>query len=126
MKFAAVICLGAVIRGDTDHYEYIAGEAARGVMEASLTTGVPIIFGILTCATEEQALDRIGEHEFLTEQTAGEVADQALAAGQQYDHEANHHAWKREREGQHGDQYGPARKAVSLQEQASCLPGTQP
>jgi 6,7-dimethyl-8-ribityllumazine synthase len=62
-KYAAVVCLGAVIRGDTDHYEFIAGEAARGVMEASLATGVPVIFGILTCATEEQALDRAGGKE---------------------------------------------------------------
>jgi len=62
-KYSAVVCLGAVIRGDTDHYEFIAGEAARGVMEASLATGVPVIFGILTCATEEQALDRAGGKE---------------------------------------------------------------
>ena len=62
-KYAAVVCLGAVIRGDTDHYEYVAGEAARGVAEASMTTGVPVIFGILTCQTEEQALDRAGGKE---------------------------------------------------------------
>ena len=62
-KYAAVVCLGAVIRGDTDHYEYVASEAARGVAEASMTTGVPVIFGILTCQTEEQALDRAGGKE---------------------------------------------------------------
>src|SRR5437660_3348860 len=62
-KYAAVVCLGAVIRGDSDHYEYVAGAAARGVAEASITTGVPVIFGILTCATEEQALDRAGGKE---------------------------------------------------------------
>jgi 6,7-dimethyl-8-ribityllumazine synthase len=62
-KYLAVVCLGAVIRGDTDHYEYVAGEAARGVAQASMTTGVPVIFGILTCATEEQALDRAGGKE---------------------------------------------------------------
>src|SRR5207245_1807632 len=62
-KYAAVVCLGAVIRGDTDHYEHVAGEAARGVAEASMTTGVPVIFGILTCQTEEQALDRAGGKE---------------------------------------------------------------
>src|SRR5207244_10037679 len=61
--YVAVVCLGTVIRGDTDHYEYVAGEAARGVAEASMTTGVPVIFGILTCATEEQALDRAGGKE---------------------------------------------------------------
>jgi len=58
--YAAVVCLGAVIRGATDHYDFIASEAARGVAQAGLTTGVPVIFGILTCATEEQALDRAG------------------------------------------------------------------
>jgi 6,7-dimethyl-8-ribityllumazine synthase len=62
-QYAAVVCLGAVIRGDTDHYEYVAGEAARGVAEASMSTGVPVIFGILTCATEEQAFDRAGGKE---------------------------------------------------------------
>jgi 6,7-dimethyl-8-ribityllumazine synthase len=59
-KYAAVICLGAVIRGDTDHYDYVAGEAASGVARAALTTGVPVIFGILTCDTLEQALNRAG------------------------------------------------------------------
>ena len=62
-NYAAVVCLGAVIRGDTDHYDFIATEAARGVAHASLATGVPVIFGILTCATEEQALDRAGGKE---------------------------------------------------------------
>ena len=59
-KYAAVICLGAVIRGDTDHYDHVAGGAASGVAQASLTTGVPVIFGILTCNTLEQALNRAG------------------------------------------------------------------
>jgi 6,7-dimethyl-8-ribityllumazine synthase len=57
---AAVICLGAVIRGETDHYEHVAGEAARGVAQAALATGVPVIFGILTCDTLEQAINRAG------------------------------------------------------------------
>ena len=56
----AVICLGAVIRGETDHYDYVAGEAAGGVARAALATGVPVIFGSLTCDTLEQALDRAG------------------------------------------------------------------
>ena len=59
-KYAAVICLGAVIRGDTDHYDHVAGAAASGVAEASLATGVPVIFGVLTCDTLEQALNRAG------------------------------------------------------------------
>ncbi len=56
----AVICLGAVIRGDTPHYEYIASEAAKGLAQASLETGVPIAFGVLTTDTLEQAIDRAG------------------------------------------------------------------
>jgi 6,7-dimethyl-8-ribityllumazine synthase len=59
-KYAAVICLGAIIRGDTDHYDYVAGEASKGVAEAALATGVPVIFGILTCDTLEQAINRAG------------------------------------------------------------------
>ena len=59
-KYAAVICLGAIIRGDTDHYDYVAGEAAKGVAHAGQATGVPVIFGILTCDTLEQAINRAG------------------------------------------------------------------
>jgi 6,7-dimethyl-8-ribityllumazine synthase len=59
-QYAAVICLGAVIRGDTDHYDYVAGAAANGVAGAALATGVPVIFGVLTCDTLEQALNRAG------------------------------------------------------------------
>jgi 6,7-dimethyl-8-ribityllumazine synthase len=59
-KYAAVICLGAIIRGDTDHYDHVAGEAAKGVAHASQATGVPVIFGILTCDTLEQAINRAG------------------------------------------------------------------
>ena len=59
-KYAAVICLGAIIRGDTDHYDYVAGEAAKGVAHAAQATGVPVIFGVLTCDTLEQAINRSG------------------------------------------------------------------
>src|SRR5262249_31763752 len=62
-KYAAVICLGAVIRGETDHYDHICNQAAAGVAQAALATGVPVIFGILTCETEEQALERAGGKE---------------------------------------------------------------
>ena len=51
------------MRGDTPHFEYVAGEAARGIMQASLDTGVPIIFGVLTVDTHQQALDRVGGSE---------------------------------------------------------------
>jgi 6,7-dimethyl-8-ribityllumazine synthase len=59
-RYAAVLCLGAVIRGDTDHYDHVAGGAAGGIAHAALNTGVPVIFGILTCDTLEQALNRAG------------------------------------------------------------------
>ena len=59
-SYDAVICLGAIIRGETDHYAHIANSAARGVADASAETGVPVIFGILTTNTVEQALDRSG------------------------------------------------------------------
>ena len=56
----AVICLGAVIRGETDHYEHVAGEAAKGIAAASLASGRPVIFGVLTTDTLEQAINRAG------------------------------------------------------------------
>jgi 6,7-dimethyl-8-ribityllumazine synthase len=59
-KYAAVVCLGCVIKGDTDHYDFVAGEASGGVARAALATGVPVIFGVLTCDTLEQALHRAG------------------------------------------------------------------
>lgn len=59
-RFAGVVCLGAVIRGETDHYELVCAEAARGVQQVALSTGVPCGFGVLTCATMEQALARSG------------------------------------------------------------------
>ena len=58
-----VVCLGAVIRGDTPHFDYVAGEAARGLQAAALATGVPIVFGVLTVNTHAQAVDRIGGSE---------------------------------------------------------------
>lgn len=59
-RFAGVACLGAVIRGETNHYDHVCAEAARGVMDAQLRTGVPCAFGVLTCDTMEQALARAG------------------------------------------------------------------
>jgi 6,7-dimethyl-8-ribityllumazine synthase len=58
--FAGVACLGAVIRGETDHYEYVCAQAAAGVMRVQLDSGVPCAFGVLTCETMEQALARAG------------------------------------------------------------------
>jgi 6,7-dimethyl-8-ribityllumazine synthase len=59
-KFDAVICLGAVVRGDTPHFEYVSSAAAMGVQRAAMDTGVPVIFGVLTTDNEEQALARAG------------------------------------------------------------------
>ncbi len=56
----AVICLGAVVRGDTPHFDYIASESAKGIAQASLSTGIPVIYGIITSDTVEQAVERSG------------------------------------------------------------------
>lgn len=58
--YDAVICLGAVIRGATSHYDLVAGEAAKGIAQVSLESGVPVIFGVLTTDTIEQAIERAG------------------------------------------------------------------
>jgi len=60
-RFDAVIALGVVIRGDTPHFDYVAGQAASGIMKAGITTGIPVLFGVITADTVEQALDRCGE-----------------------------------------------------------------
>lgn len=57
-EYHAVIALGCVIRGDTPHFEYVAGECARGIMDASLVSGIPVIFGVLTTETDAQAQER--------------------------------------------------------------------
>jgi 6,7-dimethyl-8-ribityllumazine synthase len=59
-KHDAIVCLGAVIRGETPHFDYVAGEAARGIADASAETGVPMAFGLLTTNTVEQATERAG------------------------------------------------------------------
>ncbi len=72
-RYDAVVALGCVIRGDTPHFEYVAGECARGLQLASLETGVPIIFGVLTVETVEQALERAAT-------AAGNKGGEAMAA----------------------------------------------
>jgi 6,7-dimethyl-8-ribityllumazine synthase len=59
-RFDAVICLGTIIRGQTPHFDYIAGEVTRGLATAGLQTGVPVIFGVVTADTVDQAIDRAG------------------------------------------------------------------
>jgi 6,7-dimethyl-8-ribityllumazine synthase len=73
-RYAAVICLGCVIRGETTHFEHVAGQAAAGVMEAGRATGVPVIFGVLTTDSVEQALNRAGL------KAGNKGADAAMAA----------------------------------------------
>ena len=57
-RYQAIVCLGAVVRHETAHFEYVAGQAAEGIQRAALDTGVPCIFGVLTCDNDEQALAR--------------------------------------------------------------------
>jgi len=59
-KFAAVVCAGTIIRGQTPHFEYIAGEVARGIGQAALQTGVPVVFGVITADNMDQAIERAG------------------------------------------------------------------
>ena len=59
-KYDAVICLGAIIRGETPHFEYVASEAAKGVAQVMLSSGLPVVFGVVTADTVEQAIDRAG------------------------------------------------------------------
>jgi 6,7-dimethyl-8-ribityllumazine synthase len=73
-RYDAVICLGAVIRGGTDHYQYVAGEVAKGIAQASMSSGVPCIFGVLTTDTIEQAIERSGA------KAGNKGADAAVAA----------------------------------------------
>jgi 6,7-dimethyl-8-ribityllumazine synthase len=72
-RYDAIVALGCVIRGDTPHFEHVAGECARGLQLASLETGVPIIFGVLTVETVEQAIERAAT-------SAGNKGGEAMAA----------------------------------------------
>jgi 6,7-dimethyl-8-ribityllumazine synthase len=83
-RYAAVVCLGAVIRGETDHYDYVCGEAARGIQQVQLDTGVPCGFGVLTVDTVAQALDRVsGGSKRDTGRHAAEAALASLEAKRQ-------------------------------------------
>ena len=59
-RYAGIVCVGVVIRGETPHFEFVAGEAARGLSSVALTTGVPVTFGVITSLTEAQAWERAG------------------------------------------------------------------
>jgi 6,7-dimethyl-8-ribityllumazine synthase len=77
-RFDAVVCLGAVIRGETDHYQWVCAEAARGIQQVQLETGVPCGFGVLTVDTLEQALERVQGG---TKRDTGRAAVEAALAG---------------------------------------------
>ncbi len=79
-RYRAIVCLGAVIRGETDHYDYVCGEAARGIQTVQLETGVPCGFGVLTVDTMDQALERVaGGSKRDTGRHAAEAALASLA-----------------------------------------------
>ena len=59
-KYDAVICVGTIIRGQTPHFDYIAGEVTKGIAQAGMETGIPVVFGVVTADTLEQAIDRAG------------------------------------------------------------------
>jgi len=83
-RYVAVVCLGAVIRGETDHYDYVCGESARGIQQVQLDTGVPCGFGVLTVDTYDQALARVtGGVKRDTGRHAAEAVLASLAVKQQ-------------------------------------------
>ena len=77
--YRAVVCLGCVIKGDTPHFDFVAGEAARGIQQVAVDTGVPVIFGVLTTHTEQQALDRTGGSHSHAGRNAAEAALEMIA-----------------------------------------------
>jgi len=89
-RVAGVICLGAVARGDTPHFEYVAGEAARGIQQVSLSEHLPVIFGVLTTNTEQQAWDRAGGKHGHAGERAADAAVEMIALLKQIATEANH------------------------------------
>ena len=78
-RLDAVICLGSVIRGDTPHFDYVAGEAARGIQQVALAEHLPVIFGVLTTNTEEQARERIGGKHGHAGERAADAAVEMIA-----------------------------------------------
>jgi len=78
-RFAAIVCLGCVVRGDTPHFDYVAGEAARGIQRVALDECLPVIFGVLTTNTEQQAIDRTGGAHGHAGERAAEAAAEMIA-----------------------------------------------
>lgn len=73
-RYAGIVCLGCVIQGETDHYDYVCSQTASGIARVALETGLPVIFGVLTCDTLEQAMNRAGG------KSGNKGSDAALAA----------------------------------------------
>ena len=78
-RVAAAICLGCVVRGDTPHFDFVAGEAARGIQQVGLLEHLPVIFGVLTTDTEQQAWDRAGGKHGHAGRNAAEAAVEMAA-----------------------------------------------
>lgn len=78
-RFTSIICLGCIVRGDTPHFDYVAGEAARGIQEVALSEMIPVIFGVLTVNTEEQARERVGGKHGNYGERAAESAAEMMA-----------------------------------------------
>jgi 6,7-dimethyl-8-ribityllumazine synthase len=75
-RFSAIVCLGCIVRGDTPHFDYVAGEAARGIQEVALNEMIPTIFGVLTTDNHEQAQERVGgKHGHYGERAADSAAE---------------------------------------------------
>lgn len=78
-EFSAVICLGCVIRGETPHFDYVAGECARGIQMVAVQEGLPVIFGVLTTNNEQQVKDRLGGKHGHAGERAAEAAVEMIA-----------------------------------------------
>ena len=85
-RYGAVVCLGCVIRGDTPHFDYVAGECARGLQDVSIWEHLPVIFGVLTTNTHEQAVDRVGGAHGHAGERAAEAAVEMIAVLDQIAH----------------------------------------
>ena len=79
-RYSSIVCLGCIIRGDTPHFDYVAGEAARGIQQVAVETGLPVIFGVLTTDTEQQARDRAGGPHGHAGERAAEAALEMIVA----------------------------------------------
>ena len=78
-RFQSIVCLGCIVRGDTPHFDYVAGEAARGIQQVALDESLPVIFGVLTTNTDEQARERVGGKHGHYGERAAEAAAEMMA-----------------------------------------------